>query len=173
MKLSTGLAILATLSVITHVSKAGILAVVNPSFETPAVAKGVTTPHGITGWTATFIPLVLNPSTSDTIGGVAPDGSNVAAVIAYSNLGGNLLTQTLSSTLTTGDTYTLSVDVGQPLPTAGDAWLGVPAQWSGYQVILLAGSTVIAEDNNSLSVPVGGFVTSTISRTRRMPAIPS
>jgi hypothetical protein len=82
-----------------------------------------------------------------------PDGVNVA----YSH--GPSISQTLAATLAANTTYTLEVEIGD----ANNFVFG------GYKVQLLAGSIVLAEDNNTLVPPDGDFVTSTVVFT----ALPS
>ena len=81
-----------------------------------------------------------------------PDGVNVA----YSN--GGTISQVLSATLTPG-TYTLLVDIGSRLDEPLVANGGV------YIVELLAGGTILAEDNNTLKPAPGTFLTSTVTYT--------
>jgi len=71
------------------------------------------------------------------------------------------LRQTLASTLQLSTQYTLTVQIGNFRPSVGDPWnfTGFP----GYRVDLLAGSTLIASDNNTLSPAEGRYLTSTVS----------
>ncbi len=78
------------------------------------------------------------------------DGQNVAFI--GGTIGGGIISQTLIDTLADG-TYTLDVDVGNP---------GLIA-YAGYDVQLLAGSTVLAEDDNTLSPAPSSFSTSVLT----------
>ena len=101
---------------------------------------------------------VWNP-TSTFFTNEAPEGKNVGAILLAQDPGSGVagFSQTLSSTLKANTKYTLQVEVGNP----GDFFVGFP----GYQIQLLAGGTVMAEDNNTLSPSEGTFETSTISFT--------
>ena len=118
--------------------------VVNPSFEDNVIAA----PQGSSGLTGWEFTLGGSFRSTAAFGLVPTDGLNVA----FSNSGA--IAQTLVSTLTANTTYTLLVDVGDrsdlPFP--------------GYQVRLLAGAALLAQDNNSLA-PSSGFLTSNLSYT--------
>ena len=82
------------------------------------------------------------------------------------------LQQTLTTNLQADTTYTLSVDVGNPGPgnSAAGSSGGSPvfynfAGFPGYRIELLAGSTVIAVDSNSIAatIPEGQFRTATLN----------
>lgn len=137
--------------------------ITNPSFEDdPLIGDGdfsrmapLTGPggvQGLIGWTHT------NTGTNDNRAGAfdptassftsVPDGSQ----IAYSN--GPTLSQVLGETLAQWTKYTLSVDVGDRKEAGTNI--------ASYKVQLLAGGTVLAEDNNGLSPADDQFLTSTI-----------
>jgi hypothetical protein len=166
------LSLLGGLTLLSPAAHAGLLNVVNPSFETPALADGQSTPNGITGWVGAGqvdVPIALNPAAGvDTTTGIAPDGNNVGAAVGFNPPAGGpsdgAMIQTLTSTLTADTSYTLTVDVGQMLHVPS-VWVGAVPAWNGYTVKLLAGNTVLAQDNNSVAVPVGGFALSTVSFT--------
>jgi hypothetical protein len=82
-------------------------------------------------------------------GGNAPEGQN----IAYVNKSG--IKQVLTKTFAVDTTYTLTVKVGNTD--------GFP--WTGYKVQLLAGETVLAEDDNSKTPANDTFETSTVTYT--------
>jgi len=101
-------------------------------------------------------------------GGSAPEGQNVGwanpATGSVGVPGG--FAQVLTTTLTAGTTYTLTVEVGNTP--------GYP--WGGYAVQLLAGGTpgdtgeitvgtLLAEDNNTLTIAEDTFETSTVTYT--------
>jgi autotransporter-associated beta strand protein len=127
--------------------------ITNPSFELPAVATDGGFLASATGWTNFNSAVqigVLNPAVADfTL--QAPDGINVGWVFGGVVDAG--FAQVLSSTLQADATYSLSVKVGNSLTYAYD----------GYRVQLLAGGTVLNEDNNTLSPASDTFVTSTVN----------
>ena len=114
-----------------------------------------------------------NPGPEEDYGGSAPEGANVG----WANPGGVGVPGGLAQVLTDAEavlkaetTYTLIVDIGN--------CSGYP--WGGYKVQLLAGGTphtpgtgdptgpvtggtLLAEDNNSLTIPEGTFKTSTVT----------
>ncbi len=107
-------------------------------------------------------------------GGSAPEGQNVGwANPAYGSVGvPGGFAQVLTTTLTAGTTYTLTVEVGN---TPGYTW-------GGYAVQLLAGGTpgdtgeitvgtLLAEDNNSLTIAEDTFETSTVTYTSGADAV--
>ncbi|MFN4943929.1 MAG: autotransporter-associated beta strand repeat-containing protein [Akkermansiaceae bacterium] len=133
--------------------------ITNPGFELPVVEEGDYN-QAPTGWNAYNGALLgstvyaYNP-TIDDFDSEAPEGSNVAGV--YTILASGVekgLSQTLSTTFKEGDTYQLTVKVG---------YTNTYQVNPGYRVQLLAGGTVIAEDDNSLSPAFGQFVTSTLN----------
>ncbi len=83
--------------------------------------------------------------------GAAPDGENVA----YANLPGNHVNQTLAAVLEADLSYVLEVEVGNRLD--------IP--FVGYRVQLRAGGVVLAEDNSSQSPAPGEFVASIVTYT--------
>ena len=90
-----------------------------------------------------------------------PEGENIAWVgfntdMDPNGVGGGLA-QILTETLTADSAYELTVQVGKS-PVAGYAW-------PGYKIQLLAGGTVIAEDNNTLNIVAGTFETSIVNYT--------
>jgi hypothetical protein len=132
------------------------VAITNPGFETPAKNDGDYT-YDFTdcpGWSNVDVNTaggVWNPGLPGTsfpgYGGNAPEGQN----IAYVNKSG--IKQVLTKTLTADITYTLTVKVGN---TEG-------FDWTGYKVQLLAGGTVLAEDDNTVAIATGTFGTSTVA----------
>lgn len=104
----------------------------------------------------TSYPGVWNPS-SAFYPEEAPEGENIGAIFLNQSPGSGVvgLSQTLSNTLEANTQYTLQVEVGNP---GSDLFAGFP----GYAVQLLAGDTVVAEDNNTLDIAEGSFSTSTI-----------
>lgn len=156
-------------------AEAATIAVFNSSFESPNTASATFNGNSTTGpagwgWT------VYNPGpTSNRFFGVwdptttlsyvaIPDGQQVGVVFLDDALGLEAgLLQVLGDTLQLSTHYTLTVGVGNFAPSAGDPWnfTGFP----GYRVELLAGSTVLASDNNTLAPSEGVFLTSTVNFT--------
>jgi hypothetical protein len=130
-------------------------------FESPAYAEGA---FGVVDAWTTSTPGITNgvhfgaynPGTADYPGGAAPEGQGVGWI--YNDWGlaeGEMnMQQTLSAVLTAGTHYTLTVDVGNPLTYPGDNY---------YEVELLAGSTLLALDESTLTIPKGTFRTSTVT----------
>lgn len=86
-----------------------------------------------------------------------PEGENIGAIFLNQTPGSSVVgfSQTLSASLEANTQYNLQVAVGNP---GSDLFAGFP----GYAVQLLAGDTVIAQDNNTLEISEGGFSTSTL-----------
>ena len=108
-----------------------------------------------------------NPGGGD-YGGIAPEGDNIGWANPFGVPGG--LAQVLTETFAADTTYTLTVEVGN---TPGYSW-------SGYKVQLLAGGTphdttstddtgevtggtIIAQDDNSLTIADNTFETVTVT----------
>ena len=154
---------------------AAALAVTNASFESPDTANGTFSGSqtlGPAGWT------VYNsgPTSPNRYFGVwdptgtasyvsIPDGQQVGVVFLDDALGLEAgLQQVLGDTLQLSTQYTLTVGVGNFAPVVN------PQNWNfagfpGYRVELLAGTTVLAADNNTLSPGEGVFLTSTVNFT--------
>jgi autotransporter-associated beta strand protein len=126
--------------------------ITNPGFESPVTADGTFTASA-TGWSkvnfATEIG-VFNVDTDDFTA-EAPGGANIGYV--YGGVVDAGLAQVLTANLLADATYNLSVKVGNSKSYAYD----------GYRVQLLAGGTVLNEDNNTLSPASDTFVTSTVN----------
>ena len=150
-----------------------MVTILNPGFENPPLEDGDISFSTPPGWElfdpGGLIPLqtnsvgVWNPTVSNHPDGV-PEGENVGFIFLGDPIGSGTvaLTQTLTDTLEANTQYTLSVEVGDPLPNPGSSALdGFP----GYEIQLLAGDTVLASDNNSLNITEGDFGTSVISFT--------
>ena len=129
--------------------------IVNPSFEDPVQADGQFTPTA-TGWTSVGGATdagVFNPAIADFTA-EAPDGQNVGYV--YQGPVDAGLSQVLTGELGTflaDANYALTVKVGNSIGYAYD----------GYRVQLLAGTTVIAEDDNLTPPAVDAFVPVTVN----------
>ncbi|PAW63805.1 MAG: hypothetical protein B9S38_17005 [Verrucomicrobiia bacterium Tous-C4TDCM] len=125
----------------------------NPGFENPVVAVDGSFTALATGWSkvnsANEIG-VLNPDTGDFTA-QAPEGTNVGYV--YGGVVDAGMSQVLTATFQADASYTLTVKVGNSLTYAYD----------GYRVQLLAGGTLLAEDNNTLTPAPDAFVTATVN----------
>ena len=131
--------------------------IVNAGFEDPVYTDGnwdSEVPPGWSGYNNSAGDGVggWNPDNTGAIfygyGGVAPEGQNV--VWAGDGAG---LAQVLNETLTTGMTYTLTVEVGN----------SYYYDWAGYKIQLLAGGTLLAEDDSSVAIAIDTFETSTVT----------
>lgn len=130
------------------------VAITNASFEQPPIETDGATGPAPTGWSAFNGADIgtLNPAEGDFTG-EAPDGQNVATVYGADGSDEGL-SQVLAATFIGQASYSLTVEVGNPATIGG---------FPGYRVQLLANGTVLAEDNNSLTVPPGTFVTSLVT----------
>eukprot|EP01035_Chromulina_nebulosa_P047195 gene47195-63966_t len=153
--------------------------IVNPGFETNVVANGAfnsaITPSGWTTYDPTGVlgrnysdVGVLNPTGTALFPGGAPKGYNVALVFLWPQSGADDnqpvgLQQTLSATLQASTNYSLTVQVGNIASDGNGSYslVGFP----GYSVQLYAGSTLLAEDNNTLSPADGTFALSAVNFT--------
>lgn len=168
---------LAASFVLPSVAAAALVTIANPSFENPVTAPAMFSGgqnSGPTGWAVynTVAPDsfrffgVWNPTTTDSYSDPIPDGTNIGVVFLSNstNLAEAGLEQVLATPLQLSTQYTLTVEVGNFDPGAGGApwdFTGFP----GYRVDLMAGSTVLASDNNTLAPAEGRFLTSTVSLT--------
>jgi len=132
------------------------VAIVNPGFEVPVKADGDFT-DGLAdcpGWSYVDEQTqggVWNPGLTGYEGweGNAPEGENIAYVTKSG------IEQVLTETLTAETTYTLTVEVGNLKDSP----------WTGYKVQLLAGETLLAEDDNTVTIAEDTFETSTVIYT--------
>ncbi len=182
--------LLLPLATFCSTANAALLTVTNPGFEDidgefpsnqftfgPLNGWDLYDPEGITagGEGGTFFIGTLTPFEPDPIGnpGVyenfpagAPEGQRLALAFNFQGSDGQGeygLVSTLSDTLQPNTIYTLQLQVGN-IASAGSFDLrGLP----GYRVDLLAGGTIVAQDNNSLfgTFDDGEFTTTTISLT--------
>jgi hypothetical protein len=153
-------------------ARAAIITVVNSGFEAPNLAgvepivgDEVFTFETPPGWElydpsglipaeanlATSYPGVWNPS-SAFYPNEAPEGKNIGAIFLNQTPGSGVVgfSQTFPDTLQANTQYTLQVEVGNP---GADLFAGFP----GYAIQLLAGDTIIAEDNNTLNIAEASF----------------
>lgn len=138
----------AALLIHTAATAAVNIPIVNPSFEDPVQADG-TFAANATGWTKVGGAIdagVLNPTATD-FAAEAPDGENVGYIFGGPADGGlgQVLTGAMGSFLADAS-YTLTVRIGNAAPYTYD----------GYRLQLLAGDTLLAEDDNSLPTPAAG-----------------
>ncbi len=148
------------------------ISISNPSFETPVLPDGVLAggPGVIGDWTFTatantFLGIFNPPAGSyPSAGGngtpAGADGINAAYLF---NNGGPAdsvaATQILSETLAMDTEYTLTVAIGNFLPDQPFTF----STYGGYVIELLAGSTVIASDSDTITPGVGQFADATVS----------
>jgi hypothetical protein len=151
------------------------VAIQNAGFEDPVWDDG-DWGYGVPGWD-TFGPGpssgTWNPDATGAIfygyGGNAPEGQNVGWMESgwldntpddpddddFTNVDGGLA-QVLTETLTAGMTYTLTVEVGNSFYYA----------WGeGYKIQLLAGGSLLAQDDSSQTPATDTFATSTVTYT--------
>lgn len=122
-------------------------------------------PNGIIPGPGIF-PGTLEPNGVDFFNGPAPEGDRVAILFNSSREGDGEygFEQTLATVLEPNTNYTLTVEVGNI--ASGVATNGTffnLDEFPGYRVDLLAGGVVLAQDDNSLSIPEAEFATSTVS----------
>lgn len=156
-------------------TQAALLTITNSSFENPDAANGTfvgSQTAGPAGWTVyntgptnnnRFFG-VWDPTSTLSFDFPLPQGQQVGVVFLDDTIGLEAgLQQTLSNTLQLSTAYTLNVAVGNFRFTIGDPWnfVGFP----GYRVDLMAGSTILSSDNNTLTPNEGQFLTSTVSFT--------
>ena len=132
--------------------------IANASFEEPELGVGQIA-AGAPGWSAFDDGTinVLHPFESDFSDPI-PEGNNVGLVTSNSGVedGFSQVLSGATGTLQPDASYTLEVEVGNSAFTTG---------FPGYRVQLLAAGTVLAEDDNSLSVGEAEFVSSTVNYT--------
>ena len=152
------------------------LVVSNHSFEFPAIAAGAFSINPLPpGWTAygninfnNRSAGVLHPATTTLYAEPPPEGRNVGVTFLMDNPQNQTfftsseagLRQTLAALLRTRRQYTLRVGVGNIANdvNASFAFAGFP----NYRIDLLAGTNVLASDNNTLLPGEGRFLTSTV-----------
>lgn len=162
----------------TGLASADTIAIANSGFEdTTGQSVFNEFTFGIPAGWEIYDPMDIHPSTGLTVGtltpngtdffnSVAPEGTRVAIMYNTSRLGEGEygLQQTLTDVLEANRDYTLTVEVGNI--ASGVATNGVffdLDEFPGYRVELLAGGTVIAQDENLLTIPEAEWATSTVS----------
>lgn len=124
-------------------------------------------PNNITGSPGVFTG-TLEPNGVDFFDSVAPEGIKVAILFNSSREGDGEYgyEQTLADVLQPNTRYELSVEVGNiGSGFASNGTFFDLSEFPGYRVELLAGGTVIAQDNNSLSIPEQQWDTSVVEYT--------
>jgi hypothetical protein len=147
----------------------------NPGFEADAIADGKYNsaivpagwskydPNNIIGQDFNSVG-VLNPTGTALYPMGAAEGKNVALVFLWRMQTDGLpagISQQLAATVQAKTQYNLRVKIGNIGPVMGDAWdlTGFP----GYRVELLAGTTVLGQDDNILLPNEGTFLESNVS----------
>jgi hypothetical protein len=133
-----------------------IISINNPGFEDPVLAEDDWTWLDVPGWTWVDGegPGIWHVTSADFDPVVAPEGQNVLYTEnAVGDAGG--VAQVLTETFAANTDYTLTVEVGN----------SNYYYFSGYSVQLLAGGTVIAEDNDTLWPEYKTWATSTVAYT--------
>jgi len=153
----TFLTVMASLFALSASAGAGLITIDNPGFENPVLAEDDWTWLDVPGWTQVGGdgPGVWNTTNSDFDPVVAPEGQNVAYTENSTVETANGMAQVLNETFAANTDYMLTSEVG-------NSWA---YYWSGYCVQLLAGGTVIAEDNNTLWPDYMLWDTSTVEYT--------
>ena len=155
-------------------SGAAPIVITNAGFELPAIPAGAfQTVSAPPGWTE-FGSInfgnrtigVLHPATTALYSDPAPDGNNVGVIFLISQQNSpSGMFQQLGTNLQARTRYTLLTEVGNitndPTPPNNFDFSGFP----GYRIELLAGTNVVAMDDNSLLPPEGTFLTSTVTVT--------
>ncbi len=179
MKVPTHVVCFATLLAVASGLRAQTIAIANPGFEEDIVLNGAFNSNITPAQWTTYDPTgvlgrdysdvgVLNPTGTSLYTGGAPQGSKVALVFLWPQSSADYnqpvgLQQTLSATLQSSTLYTLTVQVGNIASDGNGSYslVGFP----GYSVQLYAGSTLLAQDNNTLAPADGTFALSTVSFT--------
>ena len=146
----------AAIFVLSATAAAPAITIVNPGFEDPVLDEDGWTWLNVPGWTQVGGEGagIWNVTLSDFDPVVAPEGQNVLYTEnAVGDAGG--VAQVLTETFAANTDYTLTIDVG-------NSWA---YYWSGYSVQLLAGGTLIAEDNDTVWTDYMLWATSTVQYT--------
>lgn len=142
----------------------GCFAIFTPTGWTPYDPNGVLGGNSAVG--------VIDPTGTTNFPAGAPEGLNVGLIFLGEDMGQGPvgLTQVLGASLEPQTTYTLTVEVGNiasgigPPPCDVFGFFDLDG-FPGYQVQLLAGGVLVAQDNNSLQamIPEGEFRLSTVT----------
>lgn len=159
------------------------ISIINPGFEADVITPGAFVVLDPVGWERYDPGNIINQNTNAVgvirpLPGIeyfpmgTPEGVNAALVFLSGNEPAEAgLQQTLTASLVGSTRYTLTVQIGNiasgtSLPGSSDGG-GVFYNlngFPGYRIDLLAGSTVLASDNNTLQgfIPEGEFRLSTV-----------
>lgn len=113
----------------------------------------------------------VTPGTNEFFPDGAPEGDRVGIAFNFNGSGGTGeygMVQTLTDVLEANTNYELSVQIGNIASGTATSTTFFPLNgFPGYRVDLLAGTTVLASDNNSLAglIPEGEFMTTTVEFT--------
>jgi hypothetical protein len=144
-------------AVLAGISEAPVtIPVTNAGFEDPVLAEDDWTWLDVPGWTwvGGEGPGIWHVTSADFDPVVAPEGQNVLYTEnAVGDAGG--VAQVLTETFAANTDYTLTAEVGN----------SYYYYFAGYSVQLLAGGTVIAEDNDTLWPDYTKWATSTVQYT--------
>ncbi len=137
--------------------------------ETPGLTSGGA---GGTYFIGTLTPTDnVTPGTNEFFPAGAPEGSRVGIAFNFNGSGGGGeygMVQTLGDALEVNTHYELSVQIGNIASGTATSTTFFPLNgFPGYRVDLLAGTTVLASDNNSLAglIPEGEFALTTVEFT--------
>ncbi|MFT3881216.1 MAG: hypothetical protein QM703_16325 [Gemmatales bacterium] len=159
------------------------ISIVNPGFEANVITPGTFQVFVPTGWTMYDPGAIINQN-QNAVGvirplpgveyfpGGTPEGVNGALVFLAGNQASEAgLQQTLTTSFLNNTRYTLTVQIGNiasgtSLPGSADGG-GVFYNlngFPGYRIDLMAGTTVLASDNNTIgaTIPEGEFRLSTL-----------
>jgi hypothetical protein len=143
--------------------------VTNAGFEDPELSDGNFTQGDVPGWTLSGGGSIIGvfdpnndffPGTTGSDGAVPPpgEGDQVAFIFIGDGAAPGSITQATGQTIAANTTYTLSAAAGQAV-----ASLGRP--FAGYEITLLAGSTVLATEADQVTPAPGTFQTVDVSFT--------
>jgi hypothetical protein len=158
------IAILAWASALAGDSRADVVPLENPSFESPSLADGGIAPGAPPGWEAVvegpflspedFTIGVWNPPVGAHLAGGVPDGSQAARItIDADGVGQVAIAQTTADVLELGVRYDLHAEVGD----VSGAFLGEYTGFPGAQVELRAGGEMVAGRFMGSSAGEGAF----------------
>lgn len=159
------------------------ISIVNPGFEANVITPGTFQVFVPTGWTMYDPGAIINQN-QNAVGvirplpgveyfpGGTPEGVNAALVFLAGNQASEAgLQQTLTTSVLNNTRYTLTVQVGNIAsgtslpgsPDGGGVFYNLNG-FPGYRIDLMAGTTVLASDNNSIgaTIPEGEFRLSTL-----------
>jgi hypothetical protein len=159
MKNRVFLTLVAVLFALSATAGASII-IENAGFEDPVLAEDDWTWLSVPGWIQVGGdgPGIWNVTTSDFDPVVAPEGENVLYTENGTAGTANGVSQVLTTNFAANTDYTLTVEIG-------NSWA---YYYSGYSVQLLAGGTVIGEDNDTVWPDYMLWDTSTVQYTYKV-----